>query len=147
VNDRRAQAEERGLTLATKLHPKLPSVRLDEEMIVQAVSNLLTNAMNYTPAGGEVEICTRELNDPSGKAWVVISVQDTGPGISEADLPRIFERFYRGRAGHETSSPGTGLGLSIVKEVVERHHGRIEVDNIADGHGAVFTVWLPVDHS
>jgi PAS domain S-box-containing protein len=146
VNDRRALAEERGLTFTTELHPTLPSVWLDEAMIAQAVSNLLTNAMNYTPPGGRVEIRTKVMDDPSGKLWVVISVQDTGPGINEADLPRIFERFYRGKAGHESGAPGTGLGLAIVKQVVEKHHGRIEVGNGADGHGAVISVWLPVEN-
>ena len=114
-------------------------------MIVQAVSNLLTNAMNYTPAGGQLYIRTMMSDDQSGKPGVAISVQDTGPGIDKDDLPHIFERFYRGSAGRETGAPGTGLGLAIVKEVVERHHGRIEVENVADGHGAVFKVWLPVE--
>jgi signal transduction histidine kinase len=113
-------------------------------MIVQAISNLLTNAMNYTLAGGVVEICSMPMDDPSGKPWAVISVRDTGAGITETDLPHIFERFYRGNAGLATGAPGTGLGLAIVREVVERHHGRIEVENAADGHGAVFTIWLPV---
>ena len=138
-------AEERNLTLKEELDPALPHVWVDEAMIVQAISNLLTNAMKYTPPGGWVEIRTKAVDDPSDKPSVVISVLDSGPGINQADLPHIFERFYRGKAGHETGAPGTGLGLAIVKEVIERHHGRIEVENIADGHGAVFTVWLPVE--
>lgn len=145
MSDRSALAEERRLTLTTDLCPTLPSVWVNETMIVQAFSNLLTNAMNYTPPGGEVKIRTKAMDDPSGKLCVVIRVQDTGPGIKEADLPHIFERFYRGSAGHETGAPGTGLGLAIAKEVVERHHGHIDVENAADGHGAVFTVWLPVE--
>jgi PAS domain S-box-containing protein len=145
TNDRRAMAEARGLTLTMELRSTLPSIWLDEAMIVQAISNLLTNAMNYTPSGGQLYIRTRALDDESGKPGVAISVQDTGPGIEKDDLPHIFERFYRGSAGHETGAPGTGLGLAIVKEVVERHHGRIEVENVASGHGAVFTVWLPVE--
>jgi len=77
----------------------------------------------------------------------VITVQDTGPGISMEDLPHIFERFYRGSASHETGAPGTGLGLAIVKEVVDRHHGDIQVENVPDGHGAFFTIWLPAKQS
>jgi signal transduction histidine kinase len=145
VNDRRALAEERGLILLAELYPALPSAWLDETLIVQAVSNLLTNALNYTPAGGQVYMRTMIRDDQSGKPWVVFNVQDTGPGINDADLPHLFERFYRGKAGHQTGTPGTGLGLAIVEQVIESHHGRIEVENCADGHGAVFTVWLPVN--
>ena len=82
----------------------------------------------------------------TGKAGIAIIVQDNGPGINEDDLPHLFERFYRGRAGRETGAPGTGLGLAIVKKIVERHNGFIEVKNVARGHGAVFTIWLPVEH-
>ena len=145
VDDRKALAEARGLNLTADLSPTLPSIWLDEAMIVQAMSNLLTNAMNYTPAGGEVQIRTKVVDDSSGKLWIVISVQDTGPGINTVDLPHIFERFYRGKAGRETGAPGTGLGLAIVKEVIKRHHGRIDVENVAEGSGTVFTVRLPVE--
>ena len=71
-------------------------------------------------------------------------MEDTGLGISAEDLPHLFERFYRGGAARQSGAPGTGLGLAIVKQVVDHHHGRIEVQNGADGHGAKFTVWLPV---
>ncbi len=145
INDRRALAEQRGLDLVAELTPSLPTISLDEAMIIQAVSNLLTNAMNYTPTGGQMYIRTGEVSTQDGKAGVVLSVQDTGPGISANDLPHIFERFYRGSASQETGAPGTGLGLAIVKEVVERHHGLIEVENVTTGHGAVFSVWLPLE--
>ncbi len=145
VNDRKAFAEERGLSLTLELQPGLPTTWLDEVMIVQALSNLMTNALNYTPAGGQVHISTRRAEDHVGKVWAIFSVEDNGPGIAQDDLPRLFERFYRGNAGHITGVPGTGLGLAIVKQMVEKHHGRIEVGNVPEGHGAVFTVWLPVD--
>jgi signal transduction histidine kinase len=111
-------------------------------MMEQAIANLLTNALNYTPAGGKVCICT-SIEVREDEPWVSISVRDTGPGISGEDLPHLFERFYRGRAGRESDAPGTGLGLAIVKQVVERHHGRIEVENGAEEGGAIFTIWLP----
>jgi signal transduction histidine kinase len=145
VDDRSTLANGRGLIVKTELSPALPSIWLDDAMITQAISNLLTNAMNYTPAGGEVQIRTKRIEDSSGNLWVVISVQDTGPGINAADLPHIFERFYRGKAGRDTGAPGTGLGLAIVKEVVKKHHGRIDVENVADGGGTVFTIHLPVE--
>ena len=145
VSDRRVIAEERGLTLTVELQPGLPTTWLDEVMVVQIVSNLMTNALNYTPRGGQLHISTHRMQDRAGKSWVAFVVQDTGPGISQEDMPHLFDRFYRGKAGHATGVPGTGLGLAIVKQMVERHHGRLDVENAKDGHGAVFTVWLPVE--
>ena len=114
-------------------------------MVVQIVSNLLTNALNYTPSGGQVHISTRRMEDHSGKPRVAFIVQDTGPGISQEDLPHLFDRFYRGKAGHAAGVPGTGLGLAIVKQLVEKHNGRLDVENVPEGHGAIFTVWFPVE--
>ncbi len=71
------------------------------------------------------------------------TVRDTGPGITAQDLPHLFERFYRGAAGRRASAPGTGLGLAISHEIVERLGGRFTVESEA-GHGAAFTVWLPI---
>jgi two-component system sensor histidine kinase BaeS len=116
---------------------------LDDTTIEQALSNLLTNALNYTPKGGEVTVRTMSRRREN-RDWVGFSVRDNGPGINEEDLPHLFDRFYRGQAGLQSGAPGTGLGLSIVKQVVEHHGGRIEVANSTNGHGAVFTVWLPV---
>ena len=73
--------------------------------------------------------------------WVVVSVRDTGPGISDIDLPHLFARFYRGEVGRKSSAPGTGLGLAISKEIVERLGGHMTVDS-KPGHGAAFNVWL-----
>ena len=145
VGDRRTIAEDRGLTLTVELQPGLPAAWLDEVMVVQIVSNLLTNALNYTPRGGELRISTRRMVDHWGKSWVAFIVQDSGPGISQEDLPHLFDRFYRGKAGHATGVPGTGLGLAIVKQMVEKHNGRLNVENVTEGHGAIFTVWLPVE--
>ncbi|MGA2504843.1 MAG: GAF domain-containing protein [Anaerolineales bacterium] len=142
MDDRRSLAEERGLTLSTNLQPNLESVWMDEPTITQAISNLLTNAMNYTPRGGNILVATMvELRDD--ERWVGFRVQDTGQGIDEKDLPRLFERFYRGKAGHDSGAPGTGLGLAIVKQVVEIHRGKIDVENGVGGIGSIFTIWLP----
>jgi len=143
VNDRQALSKERGLTLLTELQPDLKPVSLDEPTMVQAVSNLLTNAMNYTPPGGKVLIKTMYAPD-DGADSVGFSVEDSGLGISEEDMPHLFERFYRGGAARQSGAPGTGLGLPIVKQVVDHHHGRIVVENGAQGRGAKFTVWLPL---
>lgn len=142
INDRRSLAEERGLTLNSKFQSNLYMVWVDEPTISQAVSNLLTNAMNYTPRGGKVLVTTiTELQN--GEPWVGIRIQDTGRGLDKEEIPHLFERFYRGKAGHDSGAPGTGLGLAIVKQVVEHHHGRIDVENGVGGQGAVFTIWLP----
>jgi len=146
VNDRRALAQERGLTLCAELQPDLQPVSLDEQTMLQAVSNLLTNALIYTPSGGKVLVTTMNAQN-AGQPQVGFSVQDTGSGVSTEDLPHLFERFYRGKAAYTSGAPGTGLGLAIVKQVVDHHHGRIEVQNGPDGHGAIFTVWLPVKQS
>ncbi len=144
ISDRTPLAEERGLSLQTDLQPDLKPVFCDEPMLVQAVSNLLTNALNYTPVGGTVLV--RTMNETvDGQAGVSFCVKDTGPGIDAEDLPHLFERFYRGKTGHKSGAPGTGLGLAIVKSVVEHHRGRIEVRNRTDGPGSVFTIWLPVE--
>ncbi len=148
VEDRRSLAEERNLELRVELEEDLPLALFDRQMISQAFSNLLTNALNYTPPHGQVRVRTM-LGQFSGETYVGLSVQDTGPGVDAEDLPHIFERFYRGRVGRESSASGTGLGLAIVKQVVEYHKGKIEVANgLLDGRGASFTIWLPVgDHS
>jgi PAS domain S-box-containing protein len=143
VNDRQALSKERGLTLFTELQPDLGLISLDEPTMVQAVSNLLTNALNYTPSGGQVIIKTISSQD-EGNPQVGFSVEDTGLGISAEDLPHLFERFYRGGAARQSGAPGTGLGLAIVKQVVDHHRGRIEVQKGANGRGTKFTVWVPV---
>jgi signal transduction histidine kinase len=144
VNDRRSLAEERKLNLTLDLAPSLPEIPVDATLISQAISNLLTNALNYTPPGGEVHVQTL-LSALEGKERIGLSVQDNGPAIDPQDLPHLFDRFYRGKVGQQSGAPGTGLGLAIVKQVVERHHGKIEVGPaFQDGSGVKFTVWLPV---
>jgi PAS domain S-box-containing protein len=144
VNDRRSLAEERGLDLMVDLKPDLGMIWLDEATIVQVVSNLLTNALNYTPRGGKVTVTTLVDEDDDG-TWAGFRVRDNGRGIDNEDMPHLFDRFYRGKAGHQSGAPGTGLGLAIVKQVVEHHKGRIDVENAIGESGAVFTVWLPIN--
>lgn len=115
------------------------SVLGDRDRLKQVILNLVANAVNYTPAGGEVRLF---LTKKEGRACLI--VEDTGPGISPEDLPHIFDRFYRGdRSRKRTESSGFGLGLSIAKWIVERHGGKIEVES-QPGQGTRFTVWLPL---
>jgi len=143
VEDRRALAGQRSLDLETELDDGLPDAWLDEPSLVQVISNLLTNAMNYTPAGGRIVVATFASGNGTNSR-VGFSVQDNGPGIDEDDLPHLFDRFYRGKAAQASGAQGSGLGLAIVKSIVNRHGGLIEVENISGG-GAKFTVWLPVE--
>ena len=142
VNDRRALAVDKGLVLSTQLSDNLGLVSFDEPTMMQAISNLLTNAMNYTPVGGKVLVRTYR-EDGVDQDWACFSVEDTGPGISPDDLPHLFERFYRGKVGQQAGTPGTGLGLAIVKQVVDFHGGQIEISKGAGDCGALFTVRIP----
>lgn len=141
VRDRVSLAAQQGLMLRDELEPDLPLTQLDEKMIVQLITNLMTNAMNYTPENGEILVQTATVDD-QGRKWVTVQVTDTGYGITEKDQEHLFERFHRGEAARKTGAPGTGLGLAICKEIVERHQGHITVSSVP-GEGSSFTVWLP----
>jgi signal transduction histidine kinase len=144
VSDRMPLANERKLILACEKSDPLPSALADEKMTSQVFSILLTNAMNYTPAGGKVTIRTLVFTEQE-KNWIGFSVSDTGPGITFEDQKRLFERFFRGKAGRDSTTPGTGLGLAIAKEIVQRNGGMIEVQSAGvPGQGTTFFVWLPI---
>ncbi len=143
IHDRGSLAEERGISICTELGADLPPVWLDEFMVAQAFSNLLINALHYTSTGGTIWVRTR-AERRCGQAGVALSVQDSGPGLLAEDLPHIFERFYRGRAGRESGIGGAGLGLAIVQSIVEQHKGHVEARNAPQGKGAIFTIWLPI---
>jgi two-component system, OmpR family, phosphate regulon sensor histidine kinase PhoR len=131
------RAEVDGLQLTFEPGPHLPPVRADANQVAQVVTNLIANALSYTSAGN-VRVSTFAEN-----AAVCLCVTDSGSGIAPADLPHVFERFYRGQHVLKNDVPGTGLGLAIVKEIVDLHEGRIEVDS-RPGQGTTFRVWLPV---
>jgi signal transduction histidine kinase len=115
----------------------------DPQLIEQVLTNLLTNAMNYTPAGGSVQIATQSVQT-NGDRWVTLSVTDTGLGIAPEEQARLFQRFERGQASADLQVPGTGLGLAISKEIIDLHAGRITLESEVD-EGSTFTVWLPTD--
>jgi PAS domain S-box-containing protein len=143
VGDRTLMAESRELTLALEAQPGLPPATADEGLLGQVLSVLLTNAFNYTPAGGTVTVHTQERLS-GGVRWVGFAVSDTGPGIPPDEQSQLFERFFRGTAGRTSGVPGTGLGLAIAREIVARHQGQIElISTGVPGEGASFAVWLP----
>jgi two-component system phosphate regulon sensor histidine kinase PhoR len=131
----RPQAERADLQLSIDLAPDLPPVLADAERMRQVITNLVHNAIKFTPPGGEVAISAT-----AGQDEVIISVRDTGVGIPADDLPRIFERFYK--ADRARSGGGTGLGLAIAKHIVLAHGGRIWAESV-EGRGSTFSVALP----
>lgn len=131
----RNEAERAGVALSNSVPPEL-RLECDPGQIEQVVYNLVINGIHYTPRGGHVDV--------SGSAdggTVSFTVSDTGTGIPAADLPHIFERFYRVDKARSRATGATGLGLSIVKHIVDAHNGTISVDS--DRQGTTFTVELP----
>ncbi|RRR75775.1 MAG: HAMP domain-containing protein [Candidatus Viridilinea halotolerans] len=115
------------------------TIRGDRDRLKQALLNLGVNALQYTPPGGRVTLGLERLND-----MACLSVADTGVGIAAADLPHIFERFYRADRARTRHSGGAGLGLSIVKRVAEGHQGHATVASTV-GQGSTFAIWLPIE--
>lgn len=140
-----AGARRRGVALDERLPARRVVIRHDAALVGQAVANLVGNALKFTPKGGSVSVAVRPL--ATGAA--TITVTDTGVGIAAEELPRIFDRFYRGTEGlaasrKETRASGSGLGLAIVKSIVDMHAGRIVVESLP-WSGTSFTLTLPAD--
>jgi two-component system, OmpR family, sensor histidine kinase BaeS len=129
-------AAEKSLEWAVNVSQSWITVQADPARLAQIVGNLVSNAIKFTPPGGQVTISTCLENEMAG-----ISVSDSGPGIANGEQEKIFEPFYRGSQGHRLPE-GMGLGLSIAKDLAEAHGGRIEIRSAA-GKGSCFTVWLP----
>jgi signal transduction histidine kinase len=131
-------AQERDLSLNADIPANLPAVKADEGALREVLSNLIDNALKYTPAGGQIDIqagITRHR-------FQGITISDTGVGIPQTDLGKVFERHYRG-VQEKSTIPGTGLGLEIAKELVEQMQGEIEVFSPAQNNlGTKFIVWL-----
>ena len=135
----RPAAENKRLSIRMELNPSIPPVLASESELYRVMVNLVENAIKYTPEMGSVAIWTR-LDD----TMIVTEITDTGIGISQEDLLRIFERFFRANAARSIDIPGTGLGLAIVKRIVDMHNGSIEVES-TPGKGSVFRVLLPLN--
>ncbi len=145
VRDRIPLAGQRQLSITFEGQANLPVVQADARLVEQALSILVTNALNYTPAGGQVSVRT-EMVDADGARWAAIQVRDTGPGVLDDEIPRLFERFYRGAVGRSSGMPGTGLGLAIAREIARRHNGQVKVNaSYRPDKGALFEIWLPVE--
>lgn len=132
------EARGQGLTLETKLEEPLPLILADRNRMEQVIANIVSNAIKYNRPGGTVTLSAFSQEDK-----VVIKVQDTGIGIPQEDIPRLFERFYRVDKARSRERGGTGLGLAIAKEIVEQHQGTIGVESQLDA-GTTVTITLPV---
>lgn len=134
----RALAQQRGITVDGYVAVDVRPLPLNAAKISRVLANLLSNALRYTPAQGHVQV--RVARSDVG---VQVTVQDSGPGFNEDDLPRVFEQFYRGEQARSRATGGAGLGLAIARGIVEAHHGRIWAENAAGG-GAVVGFELPL---
>lgn len=151
-----AIAQERGLKLSSQIASDLPLVQGNATALREVLSNLIDNALKYTPMGGTIDIRVAETRHTSQGEMLAIAISDTGPGIPQQDLEHLFERHYRGVQA-ATPIPGSGLGLAIAKELITQMHGEINVfspaqlvwakqssDSMSHGKGTTFVVWLPL---
>lgn len=143
VNAQHPLFHERDLHLrfADEMAGRQVTIEVDSDMITQAVINIMSNAMRYTPEDGWVVVTVR-----ADRRHVMISVSDTGIGIAKEDLSRIFGRFWRADASRAREAGGLGVGLAVTKQIVERHHGFISVESEL-GKGTTFTIHLPREHT
>jgi two-component system phosphate regulon sensor histidine kinase PhoR len=140
VESLRPQAATAGVTLNDELLPVFFHVHADKEMMRRAVFNLVSNAVKYTPQGGSV-LVHMHVDEAAGE--VTVGVSDTGVGISEQDLSRLFQKFFRVESSKKMAS-GTGLGLVLVKEIVENLHGGRVSATSSLGKGSTFSLTLPL---
>lgn len=135
------------INLELSLQSGLPTTQLDPDRITQILNNLINNAIRYTPSGGTIQVSTTQ--NPL-TASITVKVSDTGTGIAAADLPHVFDRFYRADKSRSRASGGSGLGLAIVKELVEAHGGSIKVESPIfektdhPGYGTSFVMEYPI---
>ena len=133
----RPQCEQNGVELISELPERLPTIDVDKDLFKIIITNLLSNAAKYTPPGGRIYISFE-----SGIDEITLSIRDTGIGISESDLPHIFEKFYRSDSNESSSIHGSGVGLSIALMIVKLHDGDIRVKSVPN-EGTTFAIVLP----
>lgn len=140
----RFMAEDKQIQLSMHAEEEMIPVSVEKSRILQALYNILSNAIYYTNPGGQIRLHVETVHLPDRQQpYVRIRVEDSGVGISEVDLPHIFNRFYRADHSRARPSGGTGLGLAIAQQNIVAHRGWIEVESV-EGQGAVFKVYLPL---
>ncbi|MGK5086866.1 CHASE2 domain-containing protein [Bdellovibrionota bacterium FG-2] len=138
----KAPARAKGIKIQSELEPLFP-IKLDPTLISKVLNNLIDNAMKYSPQGSVVFVSSKETAD---NAWVEISVQDQGEGLTETERDSLFTRFYRAKNDATARVNGTGLGLYLTKYFVEAHNGRVEVLSEL-GSGSTFKILLPIENN
>ncbi len=133
------QFEEKDVKLTVDLPPDLPLIQADDDRMIQVLTNLISNALRYTPEGGEVTLHASKSGNQ-----IQVTVKDTGVGIPPEHLAHIFTRFYRVDKSRSRQAGGSGIGLTIAKYLVEAHGGRIWVESGGQDQGSVFTFTLPL---
>jgi signal transduction histidine kinase len=133
------QFDEKGVALDTSVRDNLPLVLADQDRAVQVLTNLLSNALRYTPSAGHVALTVDRTGD-----CVAFGVRDTGVGIAPEHLPLLFERFYRADKSRTRALGGSGIGLTIAKALSEAMGGQISAESSGLGQGSVFTFTLPL---
>lgn len=139
ANQYNQQFDEKGIILKKIYETNLPLIFVDKDRIVQVLTNLVGNALQYTPTGGFVTIMASRVNEE-----VVITIKDTGIGISPEHLPMIFNRFYRTDKSRTRSSGGSGIGLTIAQALIKAHHGRIWIESAGEGKGTSISFTVPI---
>jgi signal transduction histidine kinase len=132
------------VTIAIAPAPEDPEIQADEVQLQQVFTNLVSNAIKFTPGGGRIDVGTVLQADADGTRRATVSVSDTGMGISQDEITHIFTRFYRASNAMSGAVPGTGLGLAITQDIVKRHGGRIDVASEL-GAGTTVSVSLPIE--
>ena len=133
------QFDDKNIQLEISVEPNLPNVLVDRDRIIQVLTNLVGNALQYTPSGGKVYVqAFRE------KSKVRFSITDTGIGISAEQMPFIFNRFYRSDKSRTRASGGSGIGLTIAKALVQAHQGKIWAESNGEGKGSTFSFLIPL---
>jgi two-component system sensor histidine kinase BaeS len=133
----RHQAEQQGIGLSVHVGPRLPEINMDPDRMAQVLGNLIGNALRHTLAGGQISMAAAQRGDN-----VLLTVQDNGVGIPSEELPRIFDRFYRGDEARQAGGGESGLGLAIARSITELHGGTISAESVP-GEGTAFTITLP----
>ena len=134
-------ANKQAVELRNRVRGTLPPLWADKNHLIQMLTNLVDNALKYTPRGGQVWVATREI-DTSGPRMLEIAVGDSGIGIPEDEQGRVFDRFYRG-SNNTPGTTGTGLGLAIVEELMLQHGGKVTLRS-QPGEGSVFALQFPL---
>jgi signal transduction histidine kinase len=132
-------ASSRGLYVKTDFDETVPHLPFDSDRIIQVLNNLIGNAIKFTKEGG----ITVKTQNKSAENHIIVSVMDTGKGISETDIPKLFQKFQQLESAQDNAEGGTGLGLAICKEIISRHGGKIEVES-KPGEGTAFSFILPI---